>query len=205
MAKNKNRAATLAIDGQVIAGVKKDLQSVSQLPLGGEIYTAASVVAFLQSRIDAANAVAIAKAQYAAALAAYDAINTKGTGVVTGLRQYVMNAYGKSSPMLADFGFVPPKVTVLTADQKAAAAAKRLATRLARGTVGPKKKLAVTGETVKLAALQANQQPAAPVAAPTAARVPTPAPVPAPTVATAPATQPAPANGAPPAPTPPKA
>src|ERR1019366_3872116 len=136
MAKNKNRAATLAIDGQVIAGVKKDLQSVSQLPLGGEIYTAASVVAFLQSRIDAANAVAIAKAQYAAALAAYDAINTKGTGVVTGLRQYVMNAYGKTSPLLADFGFVPPKVTVLTADQKAAAAAKRLATRLARGTVG---------------------------------------------------------------------
>ena len=191
MTKKLNRATTLAIDGQVIVGIKKDLQNIPQLPLGGEMYTPTSVIAFLQSRIDAANEVAIARAKLAAVIATYKALNAKGTGIVTGLKQYVMNAFGKTSPLLADFGFEPPKVTVLTPEQKAAAAAKRTATRLARGTVGPKKKLAVTGETVKLAALQANQQPSVPGAAPTAAPVPTPTPVPAPTVA--------------PAPTPPKA
>jgi hypothetical protein len=107
--------------------------------------------------------------------------------VVHGLKQYVMNAFGKTSPQLADFGFAPPKVATLTAEQKQAAVLKREATRKARGTVGPKAKLAVTGETVKIAALQAAADQAATHTAPTAAPAPAPepAPVPVPTLAPA--------------------
>ena len=206
MPNQTNRKPTQASDGQVIAGIKKDLQNVATLPLGGDTYTPTSLVAFFQSRIDAINAVALAKAHYQAAIATYQAINTKGTVVARGLRQYVMNAFGVTSPLIADFGYTPPKRATQTPEQKAAAVAKRKATRQARGTLGPKAKLAVTGETVKQAALVANQKPAAAEAAsPAAAPAPIPAPVPAPTNATAPAPQPAPANGAPPAATPPKA
>ncbi len=203
-------------------GIKKDLQNVTTLPLDGVMYTPTSVVALIQSRIDAANEVATTKAKHADAIAVYKALDTKVTGAVTGLKQYVFNALGKTSPLLADFGFTPRKTTVRTPEQKAAAAAKAKATRAARGTKGPVAKLAITGETVKLAALQAAAAqnagpapahtaapaaaPAAPVAAPAAPwPAPAPAPVLAPTVAPTPAPQPAPANGAPPAAMPPKA
>ncbi len=225
MANRLNRTTKQARDGQVIVGIKKDLQSVTSIPLDGDTYTPTSLVAFIQSRIDSATKVATAKAAWIDATTQYDTIDTKATAVVSGLKQYVMNAFGKTSPLLADFGFSPRKVTVLTPEQKQQAVAKRAATRAARGTKGPVAKLAVTGETVKLAALEAaaarNAAPAngpsaapaagppaapadgpsaAPAAAPTAAPAPAPAPapVPAPTVAPAPAPQPAPANGAPP-------
>jgi hypothetical protein len=174
MSKRANRATTQAHDGQVIAGVKKDLQNVPQLLLNGEAYTPASLVALLQSRIDAGNGVAVDKAKYVASIKAYRAISAKCTSVVGALRQYVMNAYGKDGTQLADFGFTAPRKATLTPEQKAAAVAKRAATRAARGTKGPRAKLSVTGETAKLAALQAAAQPGAPSTAP--------APVPPPPV-----------------------
>jgi hypothetical protein len=181
MAGRTNRATKQARDGQVIAGIEKDLQNVASLPLDGETYTPTSLVAFIQSRIDAANEVAAAKAAWIAATKRYATIDAKATGVVTGLKQYVMNAFGKTSPKLADFGFAARKVTTLTTEQKQQAVEKRAATRKARGTLGPVAKLAITGESVKLAELQkAAAQNAASSAAP------------------APATQPAHANGAPP-------
>src|SRR5258708_1950659 len=155
MPNKPNRQSTLARDGQVIVGIKKDLQNVTTLPLDGVMYTPTSVVALIQSRIDAANEVATTKAKHADAITAYKALDTKVTGPATGLKQYVPNAPGKTSPLLADFGFTPRKTTVRTPEQKAAAAAKAKATRAARGTKGPVAKLAITGETVKLAALQA--------------------------------------------------
>jgi len=209
--KNKpNRSTQQARDGQVIVGVKKDLQNVASIPLDGAPYNPASLVTLIQSRIDAANKVATTKAAWHDAITQYEALNAKTTAVIIGLKQFVLNTFGKDSPLLADFGFAPRKVTTLTPEQKQAAVEKRAATRAARGTLGPVKKLAVTGDTVKLAALQAKAaQNAAPQAAPTAAPVPAapaPAPVPAPTVAPAPAPQPTHANGAPPdAATPPKA
>jgi len=118
---------------------------VPSLLLGAKAYTPTSLVAFVQSRIDAANAVVTAKANWQAAVKAYQALNTQGDVVVHDLKQYVIAAFGATSSKLADFGFTPKKVTVLTPAQKAAAAAKRAATRKARGTVGPKAKLAIKG------------------------------------------------------------
>jgi hypothetical protein len=173
----KNRLTTQAADGRIIAGIKKDLQTVSSLPLGGDTYTPTSLVAFIQSRIDAANAVAIAKANWLSAVATYEALDTKGTVVVHDLKQYVMGAFGKTSPQLADFGFSAPKTATQTPEEKAAAVVKRAATRKARGTMGPKAKLAVTGETA--AAKPAAPLTPVPVAAtpvPVTATPPTPIP-----------------------------
>ena len=57
-----------------------------------------------------------------------------------------------SASVLADFGLVPEKArTPLTVEQKAAAKAKRDATRKARGTMGKKQKLEVVGNVTGVA------------------------------------------------------
>ncbi|HEY3821355.1 MAG TPA: hypothetical protein VGL81_29515 [Polyangiaceae bacterium] len=158
-------------DQQVIQGVQKDLETMSSLPLGGETFTPASLVTLVQSRIDAGNQVVTAKANWQNAAKTYTAIDTKCTVVVHDLKQLVIGAFGATSSKLADFGFTARKVTVLTPDQKVAAAAKRKATRAARNTMGPKKKLTVTGVTAAAAAAAsaapvAPATPAAPAAPP---------------------------------------
>jgi hypothetical protein len=174
----KTRTNTQGKDQQVITGIQKDLSTMSSLPLGGETFTPATLVTFVQSRIDAGNQVVVAKANWQSAAKTYEAINTKATVVVHDLKQLVIGAFGATSSKLADFGFTARKVTVLTPEQKVEAAAKRAATRKARNTLGPKAKLAVTG-TVTPTAPATPAKPEASAAPPAA---PTASPAAAPTV-----------------------
>ena len=152
---------------------------MTTLPLGGTSYSPTSLVAFIQSHIDAANAVVTAKANWDNAIKTYQGIDKQAQVVLHDLKALVVSAFGATSQQLSDFGFTPRKVTVLTPEQKAAAAAKRAATRKARGTLGPKAKLKVTGTTA--AASTASTAAPAPAAsnAP-AATPPSPAPAAAP-------------------------
>jgi hypothetical protein len=118
---------------------------VSQIPLDGDIYTPQSLVAFVQSRIDANNQVLTTKAAWANATKTYKALSTKAAAVERGLRNFVIGMFGPTSPKLADFGFTPSSRATQTAEQKAASAAKRAATRAARGTKGKKQKAAIHG------------------------------------------------------------
>jgi hypothetical protein len=92
-------------DQQILAGIQKDLQNVPSLLLGGTTYTPGSLAAFIQSRIDAANAVATAKANWLNAVKTYKAINTEAKPVVRDLRNFLLGAFGENSSVLADFGF----------------------------------------------------------------------------------------------------
>jgi hypothetical protein len=174
-----NRSTTQAHDGQVIVGIKGHLQNVSSLPLAGSTFTMAELEQLIQSRIDAANAVAGAKAHWHDGSATYKSLNKHVSQVVRALRQYVINSFGESSPVLADFGFTPPKKATLTPEQKVARALKAAATRKARGTMGKKQKAPIKGTVT----VPATSHPAA--SAPTATTAPAvvtaPAPAPAPT------------------------
>ncbi len=183
-----NRSITQAHDGQVIAGIKKDLQNVSSVPLASSTYTMAALVQLIQSRIDAANTVVNARANWIDASATYETLNTKVTQVVRALRQYVINVYGQDSPVLADFGFTPPKRAALTPDQQVARAQKAAATRKARGTLGKKQKAKIKGTVIATAPAIAPPAASLPTVAPPAAAVPV---APAPAVAPV-ATQPKP-------------
>jgi hypothetical protein len=141
------RASQQGKDQEVIQGVQKDLSTVASLPLAGTTYTPASFTALVQSRIDAGNQVVTTKAAWLNAVKTYETIDTQATVAVHDLKQYVIGSFGATSSKLADFGFTPRKVVVLTPAQKAAAALKRAATRKARNTMGPKAKLKVTGAT----------------------------------------------------------
>jgi hypothetical protein len=209
--KKPNRAMLQAKMVAAIAGVKKDLQNASNLSLAGTTYTPTTLATFLQSVIDAGNAADTARASWLAAAEAAATLAKSGTEVLTSLKQYVSNTFGKTSTQLTDFGFAPRKTATLSPEEKVAAAAKREATRKARGTLGPKAKLKVTGVTAAAAAAAAatgsNQPAAAPTSpAPTAAPVPAvPAPVPVASPTASPAIAPAAVSAAPPATTPPKA
>jgi hypothetical protein len=174
-----NRSTTQARDAQVIAGMQKDLKTTSSLPLGGTTYTPTTLTQLVQSRIDAANAVANARAGWLDAVARYRVLSAQVSLVVNGLRQYVINAFGEESPVLADFGFTPRKKAVLTTEQKVARARKAAATRAARGTKGKVQKKAVKGSVeVTVTATPTMTVPVPPV---TPAATPTQAPSPAPT------------------------
>jgi hypothetical protein len=92
-------------DQQILAGIQKDLQNVPSLLLGGTTYTPGSLAAFIQSRIEAVNAVDAAKASWLNAVKTYKAIDTEARPVVRDLRNFLMGAFGEDSPVLADFGF----------------------------------------------------------------------------------------------------
>ena len=145
MNKHTSHANTLAHDKQILAGIGTELQTMSRLPLGGTTYTPTSLAAFIQSRIDAVNAVSIAKASWHDAVKAYDAIDTQGAVVVRDLRNLVIAAFGETSPKLAAFGFSPPKLAMQTPEEKVAFAQRRRATRMARGK---KQKAKIVGTPV---------------------------------------------------------
>jgi len=140
-----NSNTTQAHDAQVIVGIQKHLLTVPSLPIAGSTYTPADLVKLVQSRIDSAGVVAAAGANRHATVVAHDALGTKLTPILRGLRQYVLNVFGETSPVLADFGFTAPKTATRTPEEKAAAAAKAKATRAARHTMGTKQKKSVKG------------------------------------------------------------
>jgi hypothetical protein len=61
------------------------------------------------------------------------------------LKAVVAARLGKHAIALASYGFAPEKVRVVSPKAKLVGAIKAKATRLARGTMGPKQRLAITG------------------------------------------------------------
>ena len=104
--------------------------------LAGGSYTPAEVATKLQQvaalRTDVNTAKATTKAKLAAEKANMPALHTLMGALVT----YVKASYGNAPDVLADFGIHPKTRAPLTVEAKAAAAAKREATRTARGTKG---------------------------------------------------------------------
>ena len=138
------RASSQARDTQVIAGLAAHFKSATSFTFGGVDYTAKKVQQILQSRIDAASATIAARAKWLTAAAAENEKTTEAESILLGLKSHLVTTYGAKSQVVADFGFTP-KTKKTTAKTTAAAVDKRAATRVARGTVGKKEKLKITG------------------------------------------------------------
>ena len=113
------------------------------------MFTPTTLEDYFQARIDAASAIVTARAAWLKAIADYEALYDDANVVRQDLKQLVRGAFGRDSPQLADFGFAPRKSVTWTEAKKAAAVAKRAATRAARGTRGPKARLAIKGDATK--------------------------------------------------------
>jgi hypothetical protein len=177
MSKNTGKAKTVAEVTQVISGAKKRLTNGNQaLPVGASTMTVAVVLGQLQAIVDNRAAVVAAQATAKAKVAAEKAAMPVLDVIFHAFVAFIRFTFGSDPEALADFGLAPHKVPApMTAEQKAVAAAKRKATREARGTTSPKQKKSVKGNVT--AVLVVTPVTTAPTPAPAEAPVAPAAPV----------------------------
>ncbi len=131
--------------GTLIAGTQKYFPT-GPLTVGGVTYESATLVQTLQGLDDAIADADAVKAQWDDALKKVQAQSAKVIPVLRAYQKYLLSSLGNTPSTLAEFGLVPdPARLPLTVEQKAAAAAKRASTRLARRTLGPVQRKAVKG------------------------------------------------------------
>ena len=144
MDRGKNTETVLA--KQLVAGIKKHFSNASSLTFGNGTFTPAQIEASMQTLIDLRTAVEEARAVTQAKVAAENAQAAPLRSQMAALVAFVKVTFGNTPDVLADFGLKPNKArTPLTISQKAAASAKRAATRAARHTMGSKQKKETKG------------------------------------------------------------
>jgi hypothetical protein len=167
-------------------GMKKRFPNGSQtITVGGTVISVDGAVANLQAIVDNRAAVTTAKAAAKVNVANENAKLPPLLAFMQALVSFIRGTFGSDASALADFDLEPHKHrTPMTAEEKAIAAAKRKATREARGEVGAKKRQAIKGHvTAELVVTPVT--PAETPAAPAAPAAPT-APAPEPAVAAPP-------------------
>jgi hypothetical protein len=140
-----NRALIQTRYTLVQAGIGKHI--TGPVTFGGISYTAAQLAAPFQAWSTQATAVGTAKAAFHAAVLDEQAAFKAAQILWALLEAYCRVTYNGDTATLADFGFAPRKYTKPSPAVETAAIAKRAATRTARGTMGKKAKLAITGAT----------------------------------------------------------
>jgi len=153
-------------------GTTKHFTNASQsLTFGGATHTVTEVTTNLGQIVSLRTATTDAQATAKAKVAAEKAQLPPLLLFMAAFLAFVKATFGNQPDVLADFGIAPKKVpTPLTVDQKAAAAAKRAATRKARGTTGSVQKKAIVGNVtgVSVTPITAPTAPSAQPAAPAA-------------------------------------
>ena len=142
---NVSKAASLAFLQAFNAGLQNHLANQS-FPVGATTFTVTSLVQLLGSLIAAIEAVNAAQVSASNAVANLKAVKANVSPVVSAVVRVVAAMFASDAAVLADFGLKARKARApLTTEQKAAAKAKAEATRIARGTKGPKAKKAIKG------------------------------------------------------------
>lgn len=134
-----------ARDRQRIAGFQKYFPATATLSIGGASYPQPAVIQVYQDDLDAEAAVTAALASYRLAVAKAKTVRAKAASFDLMVKKFVVVSYGEPPGPADDFGIAPPVRHVPDAEAKAAAAAKRKATRAARGTLGSRQKLKIKG------------------------------------------------------------
>ncbi|MGH7270859.1 MAG: hypothetical protein ACREJ3_10560 [Polyangiaceae bacterium] len=162
----------------IVSGATKHFQPNTPFTLAGVSYTLAALTQLCQKDITASDSATQAKAAWLAIVQSERDDHSQVYPVLRAFKAYVVSLFGDgqaAGTTLADFGYSPRKVRAAKVAVKAAAAVKVVATRKARGTMGPVQRKAITGSVTS---------PSAPVTA-------TAAPVSAPKTPEATAVQPA--------------
>ena len=154
-----NKATRTLTFTQILAGITKHVTTA--IFLGGASTTQAALAAIFQAAIQAQADLDAAHAALSARVQAHKAALAAAATAEELLHKWAEGAFGPTSIVLSDFGFVPAVAVDKTAAVKAASAAKGKATRAAK-----KAALAAVG--------QPNATPA-PVATPAVAAAAAPA------------------------------
>jgi hypothetical protein len=164
--KGKNGDAALAT--KLVAGTGGQFAKGAKLAFASSTFTPAQVLTQLNAIITLRGSVNDARAALAAKVAAEEAQRPALLAFMHAFVAFVKATFSNSPDVLASFGLGPKKAATPTVTVKAAAVAKREATREARGTRGTRQRKAVKGAvtgvvvTPIVAAPVATAAPAAP-------------------------------------------
>ena len=130
-------------------GIAAVVPATTSIPVNGKTYSVQEVLKTLGDLYAVLDAVDQLRQQLQPARSAERAALPKGHVFYVELGQALKGLLGKANPLLTEIGYAPAKQRQpLTAQQKAAAAARRELTREARGTMGKKQKLSIVGGPV---------------------------------------------------------
>jgi hypothetical protein len=147
MGKKHTRTADAALAGKLVTGIGKRFANVGQLTLAGRTFTPAQVTDKLERLVTLRANVNAAKAALRVAVAAEAAEAPSLRDFMVLFVALVMATFAGLADVLLDFGLAPKKVAApRTAEQTAAANAKREATRAARKVMGSRQRKAVKGD-----------------------------------------------------------
>jgi hypothetical protein len=168
-----NKSTRIASDLKLMNGLKAHYAETDTFLVSTNSHTVAQVIALIVARTDASTAYDAAHAAWIDAAKVAKQRFTESEAILRGVRNTLRTTLGEDSKALADFGLTPkaPKRT-LTAEQKAAAAAKRAATRKARNVMGSRQRLKVVAPPAPTP--NAAPQAASPSPAPAPRRRPRP-------------------------------
>ncbi len=158
------RATELLLFGRIISGVSQHI--TTSVTLGGDTQTGPQIAAVFTTAIQADTDLAAAKAAYQQKLAAQQKAFTTARTTASSLKLYVLSAYGKTNPIVTDFGWSVAKAAVTSVAVKAEARVKAAATRVARHTMGSKQRLSIKGGVTPAESTVAAPVVTAPVATP---------------------------------------
>ena len=143
--KAQGKRSVAALAEQLIAGTNKHLANTAQVMVAGQSLSPAQVTGKLQTLVTLRSDVNAARASTKAKVAVEKADMPSLRIFMDAFVTFVKAAYGNQPDVLADFGVHPKARAPLTVEAKAAAAAKRDATRKARHTMGSRQKKDVKG------------------------------------------------------------
>jgi hypothetical protein len=129
----------------LVAGTQKHTPNQS-IKIGGVTYTEAEVVQMLQDLAGAVAQVDATRAAWKDALKAMRDAKAKVGPFIKAYRSWILATNGDAPAVLGDYGIELKARTPPDAVTVAEAVDKRAATRKARGTLGPKARLAIKGE-----------------------------------------------------------
>ena len=133
-------------DRQAVIGIQRNLASVGSITLVGKDYTPAALVAVFQNRVDAADTTDESERTWHDDVASERELEATVAPVRKAFRAFLVSRYGAMSKKLAEFGVTPPTKRRKPASKTLAEAAEKSgATRVARGTMGKRARLKVTG------------------------------------------------------------
>jgi hypothetical protein len=134
---------------QFVAGIGKHFAGAAPLTFASAAHTPQQLLTAFEAFIGLRAAVEAARCALKARLVSEGAQAPAILVLMDGFEAFVRLTFSEQPEILGDFGLAPRKARKpLTAEQQAAAAAKRLATRKARGTLGPVQKKQVKGNVV---------------------------------------------------------
>lgn len=139
----ENQTTTVAKCSQRITALAT-YATKGKISVHGTSVTEAEAQATYQACLDTRQQLTSLRGQVSAALAARKAADAAMASFDAGMRDWVAATYGPTSQAAVDFGFAKKTPAKPRVAEKAAAAAKAVATRNARGVTGSKKRKAIT-------------------------------------------------------------